>query len=91
MITLPHNHHLKCRHDFGDAMEKFSIQSAGKAFNYGFFNDSIGREEVILSVYVFLWIICKQLHRYIGKEPSGLKFNEIALDSEGRCIVLWYT
>lgn len=26
----------------------------------------------------------QQLHKHIGKEPSGLKFNEIALDSEGR-------
>ncbi|XP_065897800.1 putative glutaminase 2 [Dysidea avara] len=57
------------RYDCGDAKERFSIQSAGKAFNYGILNDLIGRDN---------------LHKFVGKEPSGLKFNEIALDSEGR-------
>ena len=46
-VTSSHSYHYKYSHDCGDAKEKFSIQSAGKAFNYGFFNDAIGREEVI--------------------------------------------
>ena len=45
-IESLHSFHYKYSHDYGDAKEKFSIQSAGKAFNYGFFNDAIGREEV---------------------------------------------
>ena len=48
VIESPHSYHYKYlyRHDCGDAKKKFSIQSAGKAFNYAFFNDAIGREEV---------------------------------------------
>lgn len=34
----------------------------------------------------------EQVHKYVGKEPSGLKFNKLFLDEEGeKHFFLWFT
>lgn len=53
----------------GDANELFSIQSTCKPINYCLALEEQGEEEV---------------HRHVGREPSGHSFNEITLDPQRR-------
>ncbi|XP_003387447.1 PREDICTED: glutaminase kidney isoform, mitochondrial-like [Amphimedon queenslandica] len=57
------------RHSVGDSSTSFTIQSAGKCFNYAIGCDEIGRERV---------------HQYIGMEPSGAHFNRMALNNKSK-------
>jgi glutaminase len=54
---------------FGDSEVGFCIQSCCKPINYAFALEELGEEQV---------------HRYIGREPSGRRFNELTLDEDGR-------
>lgn len=53
----------------GDAGVEFSVQSCGKPLNYCLALEQFGVDEV---------------HRYIGREPSGRGFNELSLDGGGK-------
>jgi len=57
------------RFSLGDATVDFSVQSCCKPLNYCLALEEQGDEEV---------------HRYVGREPSGLNFNELALNREGK-------
>lgn len=51
----------------GDARKDFCIQSISKPVNYAIALEQCGEDEV---------------HKHVGREPSGLSFNEIALNKE---------
>ena len=53
------------RYSLGDVNIPFTIQSVSKPFTYAICLNELGPEIV---------------HNYISHEPSGLNFNEIALD-----------
>lgn len=57
------------RWSIGDSKDNFSLESTSKIWNYCLSLEEFGVEEV---------------HRYVGREPSGQNFNEIILDSSGR-------
>ena len=57
------------RYSTGDSAEHFSIQSCSKPLNYLLALDEHGVDEV---------------HKHIGREPSGQSFNQITLDRLGR-------
>jgi glutaminase len=57
------------RFELGDSQDWFSIQSICKPINYCLALEENGEEEV---------------HKYIGREPSGRKFNEVFFTPEGR-------
>lgn len=52
----------------GDTKQPFCLQSCVKPLQYAIAVHEAGTENV---------------HRYVGKEPSGLKFNMLSLDEEG--------
>lgn len=52
----------------GDTKHPFCLQSCVKPLQYAIAVHEAGTENV---------------HRYVGKEPSGLKFNMLSLDEEG--------
>uniref|UniRef100_A0A8C2ZB17 glutaminase n=1 Tax=Cyclopterus lumpus TaxID=8103 RepID=A0A8C2ZB17_CYCLU len=56
------------RHSVGDTKQPFCLQSCVKPLQYAIAVHETGTERV---------------HRYIGMEPSGLKFNMLSLDDEG--------
>uniref|UniRef100_A0A673HNX7 glutaminase n=1 Tax=Sinocyclocheilus rhinocerous TaxID=307959 RepID=A0A673HNX7_9TELE len=56
------------RHAIGDTDMPFCLQSCVKPLEYALAVHETGTELV---------------HRYVGKEPSGLKFNKLYLDEEG--------
>ena len=56
------------RHAAGDAREDFSVQSCFKPITYSMALEEHGAEFV---------------HRHVGREPSGLNFNELALGEDG--------
>ena len=56
------------RYSIGDVNLPFCIQSCSKALNYAINVTEHGEEYV---------------HQFLGKEPSGLGFNQIALDKNG--------
>jgi glutaminase len=56
------------RASFGDADDSFCVQSCSKPITYCLALEEHGEEEV---------------HRYVGAEPSGKTFNELALNSKG--------
>lgn len=56
------------RHSVGDTKQPFCLQSCVKPLQYAIAVHEAGTENV---------------HRYVGKEPSGLKFNMLSLDEEG--------
>uniref|UniRef100_A0A7N6ARG6 glutaminase n=1 Tax=Anabas testudineus TaxID=64144 RepID=A0A7N6ARG6_ANATE len=56
------------RHSVGDTKQPFCLQSCVKPLQYAIAIHEAGTEAV---------------HRYVGKEPSGLKFNMLSLDDEG--------
>ncbi len=53
----------------GQHDKPFCVQSVSKPFNYCFALEELGEEEV---------------HRHMGCEPSGVSFNELALNGSGR-------
>ncbi|KAJ8358962.1 hypothetical protein SKAU_G00154870 [Synaphobranchus kaupii] len=57
------------RHSVGDNKMPFSLQSCVKPVEYAIAVHEAGTECV---------------HRYVGKEPSGLKFNKLLLDEEDK-------
>jgi glutaminase len=56
------------RFSFGRATDPYCVQSTCKPINYAIVLDRLGAEEV---------------HRHVGREPSGASFNELALNSSG--------
>lgn len=56
------------RHSVGDTKQPFCLQSCVKPLQYAVAVHEAGTEMV---------------HRYVGMEPSGLKFNMLSLDDEG--------
>ncbi|KAL4655710.1 glutaminase kidney isoform, mitochondrial-like [Arapaima gigas] len=57
------------RHSVGDTRVPFCLQSCVKPLEYAIAVHEAGTERV---------------HRYVGKEPSGLKFNKLSLDEENK-------
>ncbi|KAG9340604.1 hypothetical protein JZ751_021159 [Albula glossodonta] len=57
------------RHSVGDTKVPFCLQSCVKPLEYAIAVHEAGTERV---------------HRYVGKEPSGLKFNKLSLDEEDK-------
>ena len=57
------------RHAVGDADETFCVQSSSKPVTYGLALEEHGEQRV---------------HGYVGREPSGRNFNELALNDEGK-------
>lgn len=55
------------RHSVGDTKQPFCLQSCVKPLQYAIAVHEAGTENV---------------HRYVGKEPSGLRFNMLSLDDE---------
>lgn len=56
------------RHSVGDTKQPFCLQSCVKPLQYAIAVHEAGTDMV---------------HRYVGMEPSGLKFNMLSLDDEG--------
>lgn len=57
-----------CRHTVGDTKVPFCLQSCVKPLKYAVAVNDYGTEYV---------------HSFIGKEPSGLRFNKLFLDEDG--------
>ncbi|KAJ3602670.1 hypothetical protein NHX12_030419 [Muraenolepis orangiensis] len=57
------------RHSIGDTKQPFCLQSCVKPLEYAIAVHEAGTEKV---------------HRYVGMEPSGLKFNKLSLDDEDK-------
>lgn len=57
-----------CRHTIGDSKVPFCLQSCVKPLKYAIAVNDHGTEYV---------------HSFIGKEPSGLRFNKLFLNEEG--------
>ncbi|XP_037346212.1 glutaminase 2b [Pungitius pungitius] len=57
------------RHSVGDTKQPFCLQSCVKPLQYAIAVHEAGTEQV---------------HRYVGMEPSGLKFNMLSLDDEDK-------
>mgnify|MGYP001165260880 CR=1 FL=1 len=57
------------RYNLGDTKVDFTVQSCCKPINYGIALEELGEEEV---------------HRYVGREPSGQSFNELTLNKDGK-------
>lgn len=57
------------RHTVGDTKVPFCLQSCVKPLKYAISVHDHGTEYV---------------HRFIGKEPSGLRFNKLFLDEDGK-------
>lgn len=62
---------LQCRHSVGNTKVPFCMQSCVKPLEYAIAVHELGSEHV---------------HRFVGKEPSGFKFNKLSLNEEGKCI-----
>ncbi len=56
------------RFSLGDAKTNFCLQSTSKPINYCIVHEDLGEDKV---------------HKHIGREPSGLVFNELSLNSRG--------
>uniref|UniRef100_A0A672RXD7 glutaminase n=1 Tax=Sinocyclocheilus grahami TaxID=75366 RepID=A0A672RXD7_SINGR len=63
------NYPGKSRHTVGDTKVPFCLQSCVKPLKYAIAVHDHGTEYV---------------HRFIGKEPSGLRFNKLFLDEDGK-------
>lgn len=57
------------RYSFGDARTEFCVQSCCKPINYCMGLEQHGEDKV---------------HRHVGREPSGVSFNELKLNKDGR-------
>lgn len=53
----------------GDTKAEFCVQSCSKPINYCLAIEERGEEKV---------------HQHVGREPSGVRFNELALNHEGK-------
>ena len=62
------------RHTVGDTKVPFCLQSCVKPLKYAIAVHDHGTEYV---------------HRFIGKEPSGLRFNKLFLNEEGSFCCRW--
>uniref|UniRef100_A0A8C6P1P9 glutaminase n=1 Tax=Nothobranchius furzeri TaxID=105023 RepID=A0A8C6P1P9_NOTFU len=60
------------RYSVGDTKTPFCMQSCVKPLEYAIAVHELGSEHV---------------HRFVGKEPSGLKFNKLSLNEEGKIFV----
>uniref|UniRef100_A0A8V5FP63 glutaminase n=1 Tax=Melopsittacus undulatus TaxID=13146 RepID=A0A8V5FP63_MELUD len=61
------------RHSVGDTKVPFCLQSCVKPLKYAIAVNDLGTEYV---------------HRYVGKEPSGLRFNKLFLNEDGKRYVI---
>lgn len=61
-----------CRHTVGDSTVPFCLQSCVKPLKYAVAVHDHGSEYV---------------HQFIGKEPSGLRFNKLSLNEEGEPVL----
>lgn len=57
------------RFSIGDTLNPFTIQSTGKPINYGVALAKLGTQVV---------------HKYVGQEPSGRRFNKLVLDQNNQ-------
>ena len=57
------------RYNIGDTNDYFTVQSCCKPINYGIALEELGGDEV---------------HKYVGREPSGQAFNELTLNKDGK-------
>ncbi|KAM3877798.1 glutaminase kidney isoform, mitochondrial-like [Diretmus argenteus] len=57
------------RHSVGDTKQPFCLQSCVKPLEYAIAIHEAGTEKI---------------HRYVGMEPSGFKFNQLSLDDEDK-------
>ena len=57
------------RYNIGDTKVDFSVQSCCKPINYGIALEELDEDNV---------------HKYVGREPSGQSFNELTLNKEGK-------
>jgi glutaminase len=57
------------RHSFGDARVEFCVQSCSKPITYCMSLEQHGEDKV---------------HKHVGREPSGVSFNELKLNKDGR-------
>ena len=57
------------RYNIGDTKVDFTVQSCTKIINYGNALEELGTDEV---------------HKFVGREPSGQAFNELTLNKEGK-------
>lgn len=62
------NSRVFCRHTVGDSKVPFCLQSCVKPLKYAIAVNDYGTEYV---------------HSFIGKEPSGLRFNKLSLNEDG--------
>uniref|UniRef100_A0A8C8DZI5 glutaminase n=1 Tax=Oryzias sinensis TaxID=183150 RepID=A0A8C8DZI5_9TELE len=60
---------LQCRHNVGNTKVPFCMQSCVKPLEYAIAVHELGSEHV---------------HRFVGKEPSGFKFNKLSLNEEDK-------
>lgn len=60
---------MSCRHSVGDTKVPFCLQSCVKPLEYAIALHEFGSEHV---------------HQFVGKEPSGFKFNKLSLNDEGK-------
>lgn len=65
------SHHIRMsrRHSVGDTKVPFCLQSCVKPLEYAIAVHDLGTERT---------------HQFVGKEPSGFKFNKLSLDEEGK-------
>lgn len=63
-----------CRHTVGDSKVPFCLQSCVKPLKYAVAVNDCGTEHV---------------HSFIGKEPSGLRFNKLFLNEDGEIPLLF--
>lgn len=63
---------MSCRHSVGDTKVPFCLQSCVKPLEYAIAVHDVGSERT---------------HHFVGKEPSGFRFNKLSLNEEGKCLV----
>lgn len=59
-----------CRHSVGHTKIPFCLQSCVKPLTYAISISTLGTDYV---------------HKFVGKEPSGLRYNKLSLNEEGEC------
>jgi len=57
------------RYNIGDTKVDFTVQSCCKPINYGIALEELGEDNV---------------HKFVGREPSGQAFNELTLNKDGK-------
>lgn len=61
------------RHSVGDTKVPLCLQSCVKPLEYAIAVHDLGSERT---------------HRFVGKEPSGFRFNKLSLNDDSKCLVL---